>query len=76
MSPKLIQNDNSCRTETVPGFPVAFTSYGLGSTYCAKMEIHLPGAGARLAAAADITREAVEDKVLPVARRRGRFRTS
>ena len=69
MSPKLIPDDNSCRTETVHGFPVAFTSYRLGSTYCAKAEIHLPGAGVRLAAAGDITREAVEDKVLPVARR-------
>ena len=69
MSPRLNPDDNSCRTETVPGFPVAFTSYRPGSTYCTKTEIHLPGAGARLAAAGDITREAVEDKVLPVARR-------
>ena len=51
------------------GFPLAFTSYRLDSTYCAKAEIHLPGAGARLAAAEDITREAVEDKVLPGVRR-------
>ncbi len=70
MGRELITNDNSSRTETVHGFPVAFTSYRPGSTYCcAKAEIHLPGAGARLAAAGDITREAVADKVLPVARR-------
>jgi hypothetical protein len=53
----------------VAGFPLAFTSYRLDSTYCANPEIHLPGAGARLAAAEDITREAVEDKVLPGVRR-------
>jgi len=35
----------------------------------AKAEIDLPGAGARLAAAEDITREAAEDKVLVEARR-------
>lgn len=69
MSSQLIPEDNSCRTETVAGYPVAITSYRLGSTYYAKAEIHLPGAGARLAAAEDITREAAEDKVLAVARR-------
>ena len=69
MSPELIPEDNSRRTETVAGYPVAITSYQLGSTYYAKAEIHLPGAGARLAAVEDITREAAEDKVLAVARR-------
>lgn len=69
MSPELIPEENSCRTETVADYPVAITSYRLGSTYYAKAEIHLPGAGARLAAAEDITREAAEDKVLAVARR-------
>lgn len=69
MSPVLIPGDNSRRTETVAGYPVAITSYRLGSTYYAKAEIDLPGAGARLAAAEDTTREAAEDKVLAVARR-------
>ena len=69
MSPKSILDDHFCRTETVAGYPVGINSYRLGSTYCPKAEIHLPGAAARLAAAGDITREAVEDKVLPVARR-------
>jgi len=69
MSPELIPEDNSSRTETVAGYPVAVTSYRLGSTYYAKAEIHVPGAGARLAAAEDITRKAAEDKVLAVARR-------
>ena len=69
MSPELIPEDNSRRTETVAGFPVAITTYRLDSTYYAKAEIDLPGAGARLAAAEDITREAAEDKVLAEARR-------
>lgn len=69
MSSELIPEDNSRRTETVAGYPVAITSYRLGSAYYAKAEIHLPGAGARLAAAEDITREATEDKVLAEARR-------
>jgi len=68
MSPELIPDGDSCRTETVPRFPLAFTSYRLDSTYCAKAEFHLPGAGARRVAAGDIRREAAEDKVLPVAR--------
>ncbi len=69
MSPELIPEDNSCRTETIAGFPVAITSYRLSSPYSGKAEIHLPGAGACLAAGEDITREAVEDKVLGVAGR-------
>ncbi len=70
MSPELIPVDNSCPTKTVAGYPVGITSYRLGSTYYPKGEIHLPrGAGARLAAAEDITREAAEDKLLGVARR-------
>ncbi len=69
MSPELIPEDNSRRTEHVADYPVAIASYRLGSTYYAKAEIHLPGAGARLAAAEDITREAAEDKVLAEARR-------
>lgn len=69
MSPELIPEDNSRHTETVAGYPVAISSYRLGSTYYAKAEIDLPGAGARLAAAEDITREAAEDRVLAEARR-------
>ena len=41
-----------------------------GSTYYAKAEIHLPGAGARLATAEGTTREAAEEKVLAEVRRR------
>ena len=69
MSPELIPEDNSRRTESVAGFPVAITTYRLGSTYYAKAEIDLPGAGARLAAAEANTRAAAEDKVLAEARR-------
>ncbi len=65
----MIPEDNSCRTETVDGYPVAITSCRLGSTYYAKAENSSSGAGARLATAEDITREAAEDKVLAVARR-------
>ena len=69
MSPELMPEDNSRRTETVAGYPIAITSYRLGSTYYAKAEIDLPGAGARLAAAEGTTRQAAEDKVLAEARR-------
>jgi hypothetical protein len=69
MSPELIPEDNSCRTKTVADYPVGITSYRLVSTYYPKAEIHLPGAGARLATAEDITREAAEDELLGVARR-------
>ncbi|MFQ5817024.1 MAG: hypothetical protein ACE5H2_03580 [Terriglobia bacterium] len=41
----------------------------LGATYYAKAEINLPGAGARIAAAEDTTREAAEGKVLAKVRR-------
>ena len=64
MTPELIPEDQSTRTETVGGYPIAITSYRLGSTYYAKAEVHIPGAGARIAAAEDATREAAEGKVL------------
>ncbi len=69
MSPELIPEDNSCCTAWL--VTLSPTSCRLGSTYYAyaKTEIHLPGAGACLAAAEDITREAAEDKLLEVARR-------
>ena len=69
MSPEWIPEDHSRRVETVAGYAVVITSYRLGSTYYAKAEIDLPGAGARLAAAEDLTREAAEDSVLAAARR-------
>lgn len=69
MAPELIPEEQSRRTETVGGYPIAITSYRLGNTYYAQAEIHLPGAGARIAAADDITRAGAEDKVLAEARR-------
>lgn len=69
MSPEVIPEDYSRRTETVGGYPVAITSYRLGSTYYAKAEIDLPGAGARLATAKNASREAAEKQVLDTARR-------
>ncbi|MFQ5926044.1 MAG: hypothetical protein ACE5MH_01270 [Terriglobia bacterium] len=69
MVPELIPEDSSQRTESIGGYPIAITSYRLGSTYYAKAEIHLPGAGARIAAAEDTTREAAEGKVLAKVRR-------
>ena len=69
MTPELIPEEYSRRTETVGTYPIAITSYRLGPTYYAKAEIDLPGAGARLAAAEGTSREAAEDKVLAEARR-------
>lgn len=69
MSPELIPEDQSRRSETVAGYPIAITSYRLGSAYYAKAEVSLPGAGARIAQAEDITREAAERKVLAEVRR-------
>lgn len=69
MAPEWIPEDQSRRIESLGGYPIAITSYRLGSTYYAKAEIYLPGAGARLAAASDITRVGAEDKVLAEASR-------
>ena len=69
MSPEFVPEEYSRRQETVGGYPVAITSYRLGSTYHAQAEIHLPGTGARLARAEEATREAAEEKVLAEARR-------
>lgn len=69
MTNQLIPEDLSRRIETVGGYPIAISSYRLGTTYYAKAEIDLPGAGARIAAAEDTTREAAEGKVLAEARR-------
>ena len=69
MPKELIPEEHSRRIETVGGYPIAITSYRLGTTYYAKAEVHLPGAGARIAAADDITRVPAEDKVLAEARR-------
>jgi hypothetical protein len=69
MTAQLTPEDYSRRTETIGGYPVAITSYRLGSTYHAKAEINLPGAGARIANAEDTTREGAEGKVLAEARR-------
>lgn len=69
MAAELVAEEFSHRVETVGGYPVAITSYRLGAIYYAKAEIALVGAGARIAAAEDIAREAAESKVLAEARR-------
>ena len=69
MSPELIPEDHSRRVETIGGYPVAISSYRLGGTYYAKAEIDVVGAGGRIAAAEDTTREAAEAKVLAEALR-------
>ena len=69
MSLELIPEDHSRRVETIGGYPVAISSYRLGGTYYAKAEIHVVGAGGRIAAAEDTTREAAEAKVLAEALR-------
>lgn len=69
MSAQFTPENYSRRTETVGGYTVAITSYRLGSLYHAQAEIHLPGAGARLARAADGVQAAAEEKVLAEARR-------
>jgi len=66
---ELVATELSRRTETVGGYPIVISSYQLGGTYHAKAEIALVGAGARIAAAEDATREAAEAKVLAEARR-------
>ncbi len=67
--PELVPAELSRRSETVGGYPVAVSSYRLGSTYYAKAEIDLLGAGGRIAAAEGSTREAAEAEVLAEARR-------
>lgn len=69
MTKDLIPEDHSRRIETVGGYPIAISSYRLGTSYYAKAEVDLPGAGARIAAAEDATREAAEGKVMGEARR-------
>ena len=69
MAPELVPAELSRRREIVGGYPVAVSSYRLGSTYYAKAEIDLLGAGGRIAAAEDSTREGAEAKVLAEARR-------
>ncbi|HKZ53563.1 MAG TPA: hypothetical protein VJ085_09840 [Candidatus Acidoferrales bacterium] len=69
MAAELVPEDYSRRTEPVGDYTVAIISYRLGSVYHAKAEIHIPGAGARLAAAQDSDRNVAEEKVLAEARR-------
>jgi hypothetical protein len=66
---ELVPADLFRHTETVGGYPIAISSYRLANTYYAKAEIALAGAGGRIAAAEDVTREAAEAKVLAEARR-------
>jgi hypothetical protein len=69
MNPEFVPEDSSRHVETIAGYPVAISSYRLGATYYAKAEIDVVGAGGRIAAAEDPTREAAEAKVLAEARR-------
>jgi len=69
MATQIMAEDQSRRVETIGGNPIAVSSYRLGSTYYAKAEIDVPGAGARIAQAEDSTREAAESKVLADVRR-------
>ena len=69
MPTELVPEEYSQRTETIGEYPVAITSYRLGTTYYAKAEIALIGAGARIAAAEGSTRAGAEEKVLAEARR-------
>ena len=66
---ELIPEDQSRRIETVGGYLIAISSYRLDATYDAKAEIHIPGPGARIAAAEGTTAAATEDEVLVEARR-------
>ena len=68
MAKVLIPEDQSRRIETVGGYLIAISSYRLDATYYAKAEIHIPGAGARIAAAEGTTCAAAEVKVLVEAR--------
>ena len=69
MAGELVPEGYSKRTETVAKYSVTITSYRLGSTYNAKAEVPVPGAGARIASTEESTRAAAEDKVLAEARR-------
>lgn len=69
MAAQFTPENYSRRTETVGGYTVAIISYRLGSLYHAQAEIHIPGAGARLARAADSVQAVAEEKVLAEAQR-------
>ena len=60
---------NGKRTETIAHYPVTLTSYRLAATYQAKVEVTVPGAGARIASVQESTRVAAEEKALAEARR-------
>ncbi len=69
MAKELIPEVQSRPIETVGSYPFAISSYRFGATDYAKAETHIPGAGARIAAAEGTTGAAAEDKVLVEARR-------
>lgn len=69
MSAELIAEEQVRRVEKVAGSPIAIRSYRLGSTYYAKAEIDVPGAGARIAQAQGASRQEAEGKVLAEVRR-------
>ena len=69
MAGELVPEEYSKRTETIGDYPVTITFYRLGSTYNAKAEVPVPGAGARIASTEDSTRAAAEETVLAEARR-------
>ena len=69
MAGELVPEEYSKRTETIGDYPVTITFYRLGSTYNAKAEVPVPGAGARIASTEDSTRAAAEETVLAESRR-------
>ncbi len=68
MSPEFVPENYSRRTESVGGYTVAITSYRLGNVFHAQAEIHIPGAGARLARGQASAQADAEQQVLDRAR--------
>ncbi len=69
MVPEFVPEEQIRRVETVDGQPIAIRSYRLGVTYYAQAEIHIDGAGARIASASGLSRATAEGKLLTEVRR-------
>ena len=67
MAPQ-IPEDFSSHIEKVGDYPVAITSYRLGTRYIAKVEIRVPGAEARIAFREDTSKASAEGGALADAR--------
>ena len=70
MPTEVIPEEYSERLEMIAGYPVAITSYRLGTVYYARAAIALLGMGGRIAAADGDTREEVMEKIRAEARQR------